>query len=298
LGFSLTVSPGGHRRDKGRFTSGILPKYVRRAPSIDNLLPALYLKGISTGDFLEGLTATWVKEPVAAEECLLTTGHPAVQIQFSKALIFMGEAESNEGGDEHPSEKPGTLRGIILTAAFTLLGGIIGVLGKGCYDLAIEKQKSSAELQLEDKKVTAELNLEKEKFEENKRLERQKLDAELVKLALQASGINGAETLGFMVQTNLIEDSDIRKGVIAYLDSKKPVPRLQSVVKVGQNDTLLLRSGPGTRFSVIAEIPADANDISAFEKDAVKDGDTSWTPVEWHGLRGYVGSEYLLPVPH
>jgi hypothetical protein len=60
-------------------------------------------------------------------------------------------------------------------------------LGKGCYDLGIEKQKSSAELELEDKKVTAELDLEKEKFEETKRLERQKLDAELVKLALQAS---------------------------------------------------------------------------------------------------------------
>jgi WD40 repeat protein len=45
-------------------------------------------------------------------------------------------------------------------------------------------------------------------------------------LALQASGGNGAETLGFMVQTNLIEDAEIRKGVIAYLDSKKPVPQL------------------------------------------------------------------------
>ena len=73
-------------------------------------------------------------------------------------------------------------------------------------------------------KVTAELNLEKEKFEESKRLERQKLDADLVKLALQASGINGAETLGFMVQTNLIEDAEIRKGVIAYLES---VPKMR-----------------------------------------------------------------------
>jgi transposase-like protein len=30
---------------------------MRRAPSIDALLPALYLKGISTGDFLEALSA-------------------------------------------------------------------------------------------------------------------------------------------------------------------------------------------------------------------------------------------------
>jgi len=33
------------------YSSEILPKYLRRIPSIDNLLPALYLKGVSTGDF-------------------------------------------------------------------------------------------------------------------------------------------------------------------------------------------------------------------------------------------------------
>lgn len=35
----------------------ILPPYMRRVPSIDALIPALYLKGISTGDFTEALTA-------------------------------------------------------------------------------------------------------------------------------------------------------------------------------------------------------------------------------------------------
>jgi putative transposase len=39
------------------FTSGILPRYLRRIPSIDNLIPALYLKGISTGDFPAALEA-------------------------------------------------------------------------------------------------------------------------------------------------------------------------------------------------------------------------------------------------
>lgn len=33
------------------FTSKILPRFLRRIPSIDNLLPVLYLKGISTKDF-------------------------------------------------------------------------------------------------------------------------------------------------------------------------------------------------------------------------------------------------------
>ena len=39
------------------FTSEILPKYMRRIPSLETLIPALYLKGISTGDMQEALTA-------------------------------------------------------------------------------------------------------------------------------------------------------------------------------------------------------------------------------------------------
>jgi putative transposase len=40
-----------------RFSSTILPPYLRRAKSIEELLPWLYLKGISTGDFSEALAA-------------------------------------------------------------------------------------------------------------------------------------------------------------------------------------------------------------------------------------------------
>jgi transposase-like protein len=45
------------RKSKGLepFSSSILPRYLRRIPSIDNLIPALYLKGISTGDFPRAL---------------------------------------------------------------------------------------------------------------------------------------------------------------------------------------------------------------------------------------------------
>ena len=38
-----------------RFTSRILPPYLRRSKTIDDLLPWLYLKGVSTGDFSEAL---------------------------------------------------------------------------------------------------------------------------------------------------------------------------------------------------------------------------------------------------
>jgi transposase-like protein len=48
-------------RDKSgsgiRFTSKILPSYLRRTRSIEELVPWLYLKGISTGDFPEALAA-------------------------------------------------------------------------------------------------------------------------------------------------------------------------------------------------------------------------------------------------
>ena len=40
-----------------RFTSQILPPYLRRTKAIDALVPWLYLKGISTGDFPEALAA-------------------------------------------------------------------------------------------------------------------------------------------------------------------------------------------------------------------------------------------------
>jgi len=39
------------------FSSKILPPYLRRTKSIDELIPWLYLKGISTGDFTEALQA-------------------------------------------------------------------------------------------------------------------------------------------------------------------------------------------------------------------------------------------------
>ena len=45
------------RQDKESFTSSILPRYLRRVPSLDNLIPVLYLKGVSTGDFTGALSA-------------------------------------------------------------------------------------------------------------------------------------------------------------------------------------------------------------------------------------------------
>jgi transposase-like protein len=43
--------------ERQKFTSEILPPYLRKSQAISELLPALYLRGLSTGDFKEGLAA-------------------------------------------------------------------------------------------------------------------------------------------------------------------------------------------------------------------------------------------------
>jgi putative transposase len=48
--------------DRIRFSSAILPKWARRSKSLDALLPVLYLRGVSTGDFQEALAALLGKD--------------------------------------------------------------------------------------------------------------------------------------------------------------------------------------------------------------------------------------------
>jgi hypothetical protein len=48
------VGPGETRI---RFSSSIVPSYARRSKSLEELIPILYLRGISIGDFAEALSA-------------------------------------------------------------------------------------------------------------------------------------------------------------------------------------------------------------------------------------------------
>ncbi len=48
--------------ERVRFSSAILPRWARRTKSLDALLPVLYLRGVSTGDFQEALAALLGKD--------------------------------------------------------------------------------------------------------------------------------------------------------------------------------------------------------------------------------------------
>lgn len=51
------------KREGQKFTSAILPPYMRRTPRLEEAIPVLYLRGLSTGDFKEAL-ATLLGEEV------------------------------------------------------------------------------------------------------------------------------------------------------------------------------------------------------------------------------------------
>ena len=52
----------GEGADRIRFSSAILPPYARRSKSLEVLIPILYLKGVSTGQFEEALVALLGKD--------------------------------------------------------------------------------------------------------------------------------------------------------------------------------------------------------------------------------------------
>jgi putative transposase len=52
------------KREGHQFTSRILPPYMRRTPRLDEALTVLYLRGLSTGDFKEALSALLGEEAV------------------------------------------------------------------------------------------------------------------------------------------------------------------------------------------------------------------------------------------
>lgn len=89
--------PRARDRESGadaiRFTSSILPPYLRRSKSIEDLLPWLYLKGISTGDFGDALAS------------LLGPDAPGLSATTISRLKKGWEAEYGEWSGRDLSEK-------------------------------------------------------------------------------------------------------------------------------------------------------------------------------------------------
>ena len=52
------------KRDGQKFTSNILPPYMRKTPRLEEAVPVLYLRGLSTGDFQDALSALLGKENI------------------------------------------------------------------------------------------------------------------------------------------------------------------------------------------------------------------------------------------
>jgi putative transposase len=49
------VADKRHEDEREPFSSGILPRYMRKSPKVTEVLPVLYLRGLSTGDFAPAL---------------------------------------------------------------------------------------------------------------------------------------------------------------------------------------------------------------------------------------------------
>ena len=60
------------RRTDQRFTSEILPLYMLRSPRLEEALPVLYLRGLSTGDFSEALKALLGAEATGFSSATIT----------------------------------------------------------------------------------------------------------------------------------------------------------------------------------------------------------------------------------
>jgi putative transposase len=61
-GAGAGADAGADGGERVRFTSALLPRWARRTRSLDALLPILYLRGVSMGDFQEALAALLGKE--------------------------------------------------------------------------------------------------------------------------------------------------------------------------------------------------------------------------------------------
>ncbi len=85
----ITAPRVDDRRDDERFTSAILPRYMRRSPKVTEVLPVLYLRGLSTGDFAPALAAFFGSDAglSASTICRLTESWQEEHERWSKRSL-------------------------------------------------------------------------------------------------------------------------------------------------------------------------------------------------------------------
>ncbi len=70
--------------DRVRFSSAILPKWARRTRRLDALLPVLYLRGVSTGDFQEALAALLGRDAPNLSPSVVTRLTAEWQVEYER----------------------------------------------------------------------------------------------------------------------------------------------------------------------------------------------------------------------
>ena len=71
-------------QDRVRFSSAILPRWARRTRSLDALLPVLYLRGVSTGDFQEALAALLGRDAPNLSPSVVTRLTAEWQVEYER----------------------------------------------------------------------------------------------------------------------------------------------------------------------------------------------------------------------
>ena len=84
--------------EKIRLTSSILPKRARRTKTLDALLPVLYLRGVSTGDFQEALAALLGKAAPNLSPAVISR----LTAQWQADYAFSGPVPSGPASRPHP----------------------------------------------------------------------------------------------------------------------------------------------------------------------------------------------------
>lgn len=70
-------------------------------------------------------------------------------------------------------------------------------------------------------------------------------------------------------------------------------PALHDVFRVASNDTLNIRTGPGTRYPVIGELAYDATEVEVVRRDEA----TGWGLINFEERSGWVSLSYMRRTP-